>query len=809
MKRFFSHFFIASWLLFLFTNETMKAQEKLTYQRPPEEIAKLLTAPPTPAVETGPLNQNLLIKYSPRFISIEEVAQPECRLAGMRINPRTNGKSRSNFYDKLEIKSIKNGEITNITGLPEKARIENLSWSPDGQKIAFTVTKNNGLELWFARISDGKAQKLTDAIVNDVFWGLPYDWLIDSEQIIVKTIVENRGNPPEEDPTPDGPVIQTSKGVKAPVRTYQDLLENEHDEELFEYYGTSQIMLLNLKGEMKKTGEPAIYTSVEPSPNSEFLLVVKTKRPYSYIVPYYRFPASFEIWNLQGKLIRQVADVPLTENLPKGFGAVRTGARSFAWRSDAGAELYWTEAQDGGDLKKDVEIREKIFYLRQPFSGSPNECLTLNLRFGGITWGNDNFALISEWNWAERKLKTHTFRPDKPQGSKKIIFDRNFEDRYSDPGNFEMTTNRYGKSVILFGDKGKTAFLTGQGASPEGNRPFVDKINIETFDTERLWRSKAPYYEYPVQLIDHKKLKVVTRRESKTEVPNYYIRNLKNDTFEALTSFENPYPQMNGITSELITYKREDGISLSGKLYLPAGYKKEEPLPVIMWAYPQEFKSADAAGQITDSPYRFVRLHWGSPLFWLTQGYAILDHPAMPVIGEGDKEPNDTYIEQLVANAEAAIDKLVDMKIADRDKIAIGGHSYGAFMTANLLSHSKLFAAGIARSGAYNRTLTPFGFQAEERTLWEASGVYFAMSPFMHVDKIEAPVLLIHGQADNNSGTYPMQSERYFTALKGHGKIARLVMLPHESHHYRAEESVLHIAWEMNRWLEKFVKKQK
>lgn len=228
-----------------------------------------------------------------------------------------------------------------------------------------------------------------------------------------------------------------------------------------------------------------------------------------------------------------------------------------------------------------------------------------------------------------------------------------------------------------------------------------------------------------------------------------------------------------------------------------------------MWAYPAEFKSADAAGQVKDSPYKFNRISYWGPQAFLTMGYTVLDNFSVPIVGEGDKEPNDTYIPQLVASAEAAVDEVVRRGVADRNRIAVGGHSYGAFMTANLLTHTRLFKAGIARSGAYNRTLTPFGFQAEERNYWQAPDVYNAMAPFNYADHIKDALLMIHGEQDNNSGTFPIQSERMYAAVKGLGGTARLVLLPNEAHAYRARESIMQMLAEMNNWLETYVKQAK
>jgi dipeptidyl aminopeptidase/acylaminoacyl peptidase len=468
------------------------------------------------------------------------------------------------------------------------------------------------------------------------------------------------------------------------------------------------------------------------------------------------------------------------------------------------------EAQDEGDPNKEADIRDKAFFSTAPFTENSLPDISFKLRAGGITWGSDGLAIAYEWWWTTREMITSSFVPGK-EDSKEVIFERSFEDSYNDPGDFETRQNEYGNAVLLTDKSGKKLYLTGTGASPEGNRPFVREFDLAKKETEEFWRSEAPYYEYPIRILDLKKNMVLTRRESKEDPPNYYLRDMKKGKLTQLTDFPHPYPQLKGIEKQVVQYQRNDGLDLKGDLYLPTDFTpgEDDPLPVIMWAYPEEFKSADAAGQVQGSPYEFIRLGWWSPLYFITQGYAIFDDPSMPVVGEGDEEPNDTFREQLVENGRAAIQKLEEMGVGDPDRVAIGGHSYGAFMTANLLAHSDLFATGIARSGAYNRTLTPFGFQAEERTYWDSPEVYYTMSPFMHADKINEPMLMIHGEADNNSGTFPLQSERMFAAMKGLGGTARLVMLPHESHGYRAQESILHMLWEMNEWLELYVKNKK
>jgi len=594
----------------------------------------------------------------------------------------------------------------------------------------------------------------------------------------------------------------------APARTYQDLLKNAHDEALFEYYLQAQLVRIGLDGKSKKIGPAGTVWGYESSPDGQYIMVQTLHQPFSYLVRANRFPRLVEIWDQSGKPVHRVADLPLQEEVPMAFGSVTTGPRSIGWRDDAPATIHWAEAQDGGDAGAEADVRDKLFALAAPFDADPTEIARTSLRYGGVEWGNDDLALVYEWWWKTRTQRTWIVKPGSPESAPELLFENSWEDRYADPGNPVSHENQWGRDVLMIGNKGRTLFLAGDGASPEGDRPFLDELDLRTKKTKRLWRSMAPHYERFVAPLDTKAKRMITRRESPEEQPNYFIRELKSGKLQAVTTFPHPTPQLIGLQKELIQYERADGVQLSGTLYLPPDYKKEDgPLPVLMWAYPQEYKSADAAGQVKDSPYRFDRVGWWSPLLFLTRGYAVLDDPTLPIIGEGDQEPNDTFVEQLVAGARAAVEELERRGVGDPDRVAVGGHSYGAFMTANLLAHSDLFQAGVARSGAYNRTLTPFGFQSEERSLWEAPEIYFAMSPFMHAEKINEPILLIHGDSDSNSGTYPMQSERFYGALKGKGATARLVMLPHESHGYRARESILHMLWETSEWLDRYVKK--
>ena len=792
----------------LMSSVTLQASQDQSYRLPPQELIDLVDAPTTPSINLSPARDWMLVLENPSLPSIAELAEPELRLAGLRINPLTFAPSRAQYYSGISIKKLPGGEAFAIQDLPAGARIRHVTWSPDGDKVAFTLTTEKAIQLWLLECADRRVRQLISQPLHAVFpYDAPFAWLPDSKRILCRLVLQGQPDPPKSQAVPAGPVIQESTGKSAPAPTFQDLLKNTYDEQLFEYYFKSQLALIDEMGGITYIGTPALFRTAEPSPNGLYLLVEIIHSPYSYLVPYGRFPHRVQVWDMQGTIVKDIADLPLAEQVPIANDAVPEGPRQFGWRADQPQTLYWCEAQDGGDPKREAEVRDKIWTLSAPFNRDPERLINLPMRYRSIYWGSTDLALVQEWQWKNRQTRIWAINPEKPELTPALFAEYSMEDRYKDPGEPLMMATANGTLILRRTADKNSIFMRGEGASSDGDFPFLDERNIKTGASRRIWRCQAPYYEFFVDFLDEKLSSFLTRRESNTDPPNYYLHSIRTKTAQPLTAFPHPAPQLKGIQKELLRYQRSDGVELSATLYTPAGWQRSQgTLPVLMWAYPQEFKSANNASQITDSPYRFIRISPLSPLLWVVRGFAVVDDPAMPIVGEGDREPNDTYIEQLVASAEAAVDELLRRGVADSTQIAIGGHSYGAFMTANLLSHCRLFQAGIARSGAYNRTLTPFGFQNEERSLWEAPETYLKVSPFMFVQQMNTPLLLIHGAADNNSGTYPMQSERYYAALKGVGKKARLVLLPHESHGYRARESVLHMLWEMDQWLMRYLR---
>ena len=776
------------------------------YEQPPAPIPAILDAAPTPTPGVSPDRKTLALFERTNLPPIAELAEPMLKLAGYRINPRNNGaaNSRVSWLTGLSLQPIEGGAARTVA-LPANARFLSPSWSPDSKSIALLLDQPTGLELWVVDVATARARKLTEARVNAAS-GSGFSWLPDGSGLVVRLTPAGRGAAPEVKRTPTGPIVEETQGRAAPVRTYQDLLSDAGDEALFDHYFTSQLAIVPLSGAARNIGTPGVILGASSSPDGRYLLQTRVKRPYSYATPAGLFPTEVTVTDLSGRVVHQVADLPLRDNIPPPFDAVAPGPRSIQWRADADAVLVWTEAQDGGDSRRPSEVRDRVFMLPAPFTAQPTTLIDLKERFGGVNWGNDQVAIVNS-RWFNTRHETRfVVNPSQP-GQGRVLIERNYQDRYNDPGSPLTEPNEKGRYVMQFTDAGHI-LMEGPGATRAGSYPFIAALDLATGQSERLWASAPGEYESVVGLLDPQGRRLLTRRETKTEPANLQIRDRTTGATTPLTRFPDPAPHLANVSRELITYTRADGVQLSGTLYLPEGYDKDRdgPLPLVMWAYPAEFTDAAVAGQVVDTDNRFVRPGGSSHLFLLTQGYAVLDNPTMPIIGRDGAEPNDTYIEQLKASAEAAVKAVVDRGVADPDKIAVGGHSYGAFMTANLLAHTDLFRTGVARSGAYNRTLTPFGFQAEQRTYWQAPETYNAMSPFAYADKVNEPILLIHGQDDDNSGTFPVQTERFYAALKGNGATVRYVVLPLEAHGYRARESVGHTLWETVRWLDQHVK---
>ncbi|MDQ3747392.1 MAG: prolyl oligopeptidase family serine peptidase [Acidobacteriota bacterium] len=793
-----SKIFVLSVTILFLCSQNLFAQS--SYKKPPKDVLDVLNAIAIPQTLISPSRDKILLLEPLTYPSIAELSQPMLRLAGLRINPNTNGAHRQPYAVKLTLKNIADGKETPIN-LPANAQIISPQWSADGKYVAAGNITPTGVELWIIEAANGKAKMIKNAKVNTAFGS--FSWMPDQKSLLVNLVPSKRGAAPNyQNVTPTAPNIQETTGRTGAIRTYQDLLRSPNDEALFEYYATSQLAVVGVDGKIKEIGKPAIFETAAISPDGNYILTSRVQRPFSYLLPASDFPQEVEIWNATGKSVYKVASVPLQDNIP--VDGVTTAPRNYGWVPTEAATLVWAEALDGGNPKTKAEFRDKLMKIAAPFSNAPSEIVKTQQRFAGRTFGErDGLMLYGDYNRDTRKRRL--FMTDYRSASKpKMISDLNVADRYKDIG--QPVTKRLPNGFSVIQLNGDQIFLSGAGASTEGDRPFLRRMNLQTLKTEEIWRSGNTEFEGFVALLDDGGARFLTRKESPLDPPNIYLRSTaQSQTAQKITNFPDPAPQLRGIKKQLVKYKRADGVDLSFTLYTPPNYKEGTRLPTLVWAYPLEFTDASVAGQVSGSTNRFTSIGGISHLFLLLNGYAVLDNATMPVVGDPETV-NDTFIKQINDSAKAAIDKAVKMGVTDPERVGVGGHSYGAFMTANLLAHSDLFRAGIARSGAYNRTLTPFGFQGERRNFWEATELYTKISPFFYANKINEPILLIHGEADNNTGTFPIQSERLFAALQGTGGTARLVMLPHESHGYAGRESVEHTLYEMISWFDKYVK---
>lgn len=780
--------------------ERVGAQE--AYRLPPADVVAIVDAPATPRVSLSPTGDRLLLQHRGELPTLADLSRPMLRLAGLRIDPLTRDRFRTSWTTRLEVVDVESGEGRPIRLDGDGAdRLGNASWSPDATRIVFTRALDGGAELWVADAATGAAKRLTDARLNGVLFG-SMSFFGGPDRLLVKLVptgAGRTGGPPAPPAVPTGPLVQETAGRVAMNRTYQDLLQTPYDDELFAYHATSQLAVVDLDGGGVETvGGPGLYLGVSGAPDGSHILVTRLERPFSRAVPAYSFARTIEIWGPDGTVVRTIAELPVSDEIP--IGGVATGPRSVEWIPTEPATLSWVEALDGGDPNTEATHRDRLLTSASPFD-APVEVARVSGRYGGAEWTERRgVVLLSDYDRDRRWTTTRLIDWLDSDVPARIVDDRSRNDRYGDPGSPVTRLLPHGARVARVDDG--ALWLDGSGAGPDGERPFLRRLDLATLELTEIFRSPL---ERHTSFVDFTATGAVFRLESATSPPNWFVATRSGEQMRRLTSFEDPHPQLTGIRKEVLRYERADGVPLSGTLYLPANHEEGTRLPLVVWAYPREYNDTKTAGQVRVTTNRFTRLSALSPLMFLTQGYAVLDGAAMPIVGDPESM-NDTFAEQIVMAARAAIDACVERGVADRDQVGVGGHSYGAFMTANLLIHCDLFKAGIARSGAYNRSLTPFGFQSERRTIWEATDTYVKVSPFFQADQLDEPILLLHGEVDNNSGTFPLQSKRMFHALQGLGGTSRYVVLPHESHGYRARESVLHVLAEQFDWFGRHLK---
>ena len=776
------------------------------YQLPGAELQAIVDAPAAPTYLGGPLRRVVAQFGRAAMPDLKVVDEQTISLAGVTISTKFHAGARTQFSNSLSLLSIADGKSVAVRGLPPAPRIADARFSPDEQWLALSLWEDDGVKLWLVDVKAARARRLLSLPLNSVL-STGFAWLAGSDTLLV-SLVPARPSRAEPTPRKNVPVMTEFLANAAPQpRTGADHLKSLQDADVLDWYLARQLARVDVGGRVTKLGAPDRFLAVAASPDGRYLLASRLLRPYSDAVAVDRFPRVTEVLDREGARVIGLHENGAWERGGTDRDVVEAGPRQFGWRADAPATLYWASALDDGDPARAADYRDAVYMRAAPFRQPPVLLVRLKGRLARIMWGSDDLAVAAE-RWGRQRLtRTWRLRPGQADAAPTPMFEVADGDRYGDPGKPLQRTLANGEQVLATTGDDQALIFSADGAGPEGDQPLISRYNLADGRFTTLWRSRAPYYEKVLALLDRDGRRFVTQRESSNEPPNLYVRE-GDGAARQLTHHASPAPWMSAVESRQLAYVRADGVPLSAKLYLPPGYRAEADgrLPVLVWVYPQEFRSKSAAAQVQGSPYRYAAVDPRGPLPMLRLGYAVLDGPAMPIIGDAGAAPNDSYVGQLAASAEAAVAEIVRIGVADPRRIAVGGHSYGAFTVANLLAHTKLFAAGVGLSGAYNRTLTPFGFQLEARALWQAPQVYQAMSPFNYADQINAPLLLVHGLDDSNPGTPYLQSERMFSALKGLGRTTRLVGLPREDHLYRARESILHVLWEEQRWLDRFVK---
>ncbi len=795
------------------------------YNQPPRNILDIMLAPSVPIPRVSPTHDFILLVSWQDYPSISRVATPYLRLAGVRVEPKNHSKHDTpggygitRCAAKLELVHIADGALAHIA-LPSDACPGEPIWAADGKRFAFANIASESVELWIGIAKTGEVHRVPGARLNPMFED-EMKWMPDQKTLLVKLVPKGMGAPPPEPIVPPGPSIQETAGEKGQSSTYEnrDTLNSKHDEDLFDYYAASQLALIDAaSATITAIGKPENYEAIDPAPDGQHILVTAIHKPYSYVTTYDRFPKEVEVWDVSQHshvLTHTIASLPLADRVP--IHGVPVGPRDFSWRATEPATLVWAEALDGGDWNVNVAARDKILLQKSPFTSPAAEISRTQQRYAGFDWSEkSSIALLSEYDNNRHWIKTFIINVDDLQQKPRLLWDLSTDENYANPGRPVTRQLANGHSAIL--QDGDSIYLAGVGSSPDGDRPFLDRLNLNTLKSERLFRSDKASYERFLSFSGSDTQTFLTWHQSPTDPPNAFIRTLGgsviNDapagestlasTSAAVTHIPDPAPAVRAIKKRLVKYKRADGLDLSFTLYTPPGYQEGTRVPTILYAYPLDYADPSTAGQVTGSQETFTQLR--NYRLLLLAGYAIVDDAAFPIIGD-PKKAYDTYLEQLVADAKAAVDEAVRLGVADPDRIGVTGHSHGALMTANLVAHSDLFRAGVATSGSYNKTLTPFGFQNERRSVWEASDVYLKVSPFFFADKIKTPLLIMHGAEDANPGTTPLQGIKLFEAIRGNGGTTRLVMLPHEPHWYTALESNEQLIYEMLRWFDQYVK---
>jgi dipeptidyl aminopeptidase/acylaminoacyl peptidase len=813
--------------------------EEDTYILPPESVQELFSRDKNYVTldALSPDGKHFLVTRSTELSTLEKMSFETYRLAELEFRPKTN---RHWYLDTfgmngLRVYSFEQRQLKDIP-IPADTIVSDMMWSPDGGKVAFLAHRPEGTRVWTADVATGKTSPLGDAFVMATLTGRRgrgtpatsgsrmLQWT-PKGTVITLLVPSDRGPEPERG-VPKSPIIRRTREKPSPTRTQPFLLKDEHDMALFRYYTTAQMAELAPGKAPRKIGEPAVYMGFSSSPDGQYILAEKLVEPFSFIVGYSSFPNRLDVMDLDGKVVSNIREIPLQENQTRRSSQVlQDFPREVVWHpSGATLGFLWKEEKkrdEEGEESEDEERtprRDRIMSLAPPFDMSQVKLHVLNTdkdqSFNGIRYAMEgDFAFVTvrdsdnENGESTEKIVAYHLGRDDPT-EQIVVPEYDPDDIIDHPG--EILTQRTQNGIVyaLTSSKGGQVYLEGDGLKEDFKpQPFVDRVAIGGGQKERVFEGGKDMYERPLVPLDPDLSQMIVARESKAEFPNSYLWS-PSGSMNKLTANQDPFPEITGVKRVDFTFTRRDGLEIQGRISLPVGYQEGTRVPAMFWTYPSEYSSEKEYEEdaIRDRNHnRFTHLsylRWSD--IWLSQGYALV-HPDVPIIDKGNTY-NDNYVQHMVDSLYAAIRKVDQMGYIDVDRIGHGGHSYGAFATANLLAHTPFFKAGIAGNGAYNRSLTPMGFQSERRFIWDTHGLYLEMSPFFQADRIDTPILLYHGADDNNTGTFPIQSDRLIQALTGLGKTAVLYKYPYESHSPRAKATYMDIWARWLEWFDKYVK---